>query len=98
MPQTPITDNLQQEQRKKLLNRLARVEGQLRAIQRLIEQGEPCELVAQQMSAARGGLQRAFVEMIACALEHRVGTGGRDVDPAEHERVTELVGLLAKYS
>jgi CsoR family transcriptional regulator, copper-sensing transcriptional repressor len=57
-------------QKKDLLNRLARVEGQLRGIQKLIvlaEQPSDCDAVAQQMAAARKALDRSFVQLHASA-------------------------------
>jgi DNA-binding FrmR family transcriptional regulator len=53
-----------------LTSRRRRAEGQVRAVARLIEEGEPCEVVAQQLTAARRALDRTFFEMIGCALQH----------------------------
>jgi CsoR family transcriptional regulator, copper-sensing transcriptional repressor len=44
--------------KKTLCTRLARVEGQLRGVQRLIELDADCEEVAQQLSAARKALDK----------------------------------------
>ena len=55
------------QQKKDLLNRLARIEGQLRGVQKLIAlAAEPadCEAVAQQMAAARKALDRSFVQLL----------------------------------
>lgn len=82
---------------KMLVDRLARVEGQVRAIQRMITRGDGCEAVVQQIAAARGGLDKAFVEMIACALEHRL-MGRQGDEPSLREELTEVVSLLSKYS
>jgi CsoR family transcriptional regulator, copper-sensing transcriptional repressor len=49
--------------------RLARVEGQLRGVQRAIKDEQSCELIAQQLSAARKALDKAFFNMVACAIE-----------------------------
>ncbi len=49
--------------------RLARVEGQLRGVQRAIKEEHSCELIAQQLSAARKALDKAFFTMVACAIE-----------------------------
>jgi DNA-binding FrmR family transcriptional regulator len=56
--------------RRALVLRLKRVEGQIRGVQAMIESGQDCEQVAQQMSAARKALDKAFFELIACAIEH----------------------------
>jgi DNA-binding FrmR family transcriptional regulator len=82
-------------ERKKLLSRLARVEGQLRGVQKMIESGKDCELVAQQLSAARGALNKAFYELIACAFRTKLGSG---CTPEIQERLSDMAGLLAKYA
>jgi CsoR family transcriptional regulator, copper-sensing transcriptional repressor len=53
-----------------LTSRLRRAEGQVRAVARLIEEGETCDVVAQQLTAARRALDRTFFAMIGCALQH----------------------------
>ncbi len=58
-------------QKKDLLNRLARIEGQLRGVQKLIalaEQPSDCDAVAQQMAAARKALDRSFVQLLAASI------------------------------
>lgn len=54
--------------KKALLHRLKRVEGQLRGIQRLIEDDADCEKVAQQLSAARKALDKSFYAMVGCLI------------------------------
>jgi DNA-binding FrmR family transcriptional regulator len=53
-----------------LVMRLKRVEGQLRGIQAMIGAGEDCEKIVQQVSASRKALDKAFFELLACAIEH----------------------------
>lgn len=56
--------------RKKALKaRLARVEGQLRGLQRMIDEGDDCERIAQQLAAARKALDKSFFNMIGCLIE-----------------------------
>lgn len=57
--------------KKALCARLARVEGQLRGIQRLIEQDADCEKIAQQLSAARKALDKSFFNMVGCMIEQK---------------------------
>ena len=85
------------EDKKRLLDRLARVEGQLRGVQRMIGEEADCEAIAQQLAAARGALNKAFAELIACAFEHRL-IGHRCEDPEVHEELSHIVSLLAKYN
>lgn len=53
-----------------ITSRLRRAEGQVRAVARLIEEGESCDVVAQQLTAARRALDRTFYEMVGCAVQH----------------------------
>jgi len=52
-----------------LVMRLKRIEGQLRGIQAMIEAGADCEKVVQQVSASRRALDKAFFNVLACAIE-----------------------------
>jgi DNA-binding FrmR family transcriptional regulator len=79
--------------RRALVLRLKRVEGQLRAVQRMIETGGDCEPIAQQLSAARKALDKAFFELMACAIEHREFSPGRE---SERDRVQRLTRTLAR--
>jgi CsoR family transcriptional regulator, copper-sensing transcriptional repressor len=62
--------------------RLARIEGQVRAVRRMIDEDRSCENVAQQLSAARRALDRAFYEMVSCMIRH---------EPAGADKVAELL-------
>jgi len=74
--------------------RLARVEGQVRAIQRMIERDEECEGIAQQLSAARKALDRAFYEMVACMIR----AGGNDRGAPHMPSAEQVAELLARYA
>ncbi len=56
-------DNLSPEHRA-MLNRLKRVEGQLRGIQRMIIEDKPCHNILVQLSAARKAMQQACIEIL----------------------------------
>lgn len=84
------------EDKKRLLDRLARIEGQLRGIQKMISQDEPCEKIAQQLGAARGALNKAFSDQIQCAVSRTLAGHGCDT-PKVREEVREILFLLTKY-
>lgn len=85
------------EQRHQLLKRLARLEGQVRGIQRLVESGQDCELVLQQTTAARNALDRASFEMLACVVEGNVVKGvTRKANVAEF--MTKVRELMNRYA
>jgi DNA-binding FrmR family transcriptional regulator len=60
------------DSRTDILNRLKRAEGQLRGIQRMIEEGAPCLDIAGQMSAVRKALDSTYVRMTVCFMEQEL--------------------------
>jgi DNA-binding FrmR family transcriptional regulator len=90
---------LTRQQKKDLLNRLARVEGQLRGIQKLIalvERPSDCDAVAQQMAAARKALDRSFVQLLAASIQTQSGEA-EDLEQARAS-ATHLAALLDKFA
>lgn len=89
-----------EKNRHELLNRLKRAEGQLRGIQRMIEQGEPCQDIASQMAAVRKALDAAYVRMTVCYMEQELGAhfdddaAGRDQIAAVLDEVQNLLGKV----
>lgn len=52
-----------------LIMRLRRVEGQLRGIQKLLDEEADCEKIAQQLTASRKALDKTFFAMVGCMIE-----------------------------
>lgn len=83
---------INEKDRAAMINRLARIEGQLRGIQKMMAVDEPdCEHVAQQMSAARKALDKAGHAMLACVIEEHLRAGAKD-------QAEELGQLISKYA
>ncbi|HEY5000005.1 MAG TPA: metal-sensing transcriptional repressor [Usitatibacter sp.] len=78
-----------------LVLRLKRVEGQLRGIQSMIEEGEDCEKVAQQISAARRALDKTFFNVLACAIQAEPAAAAGKA--AGDKRLKHAAELLAKF-
>ncbi|MDR7387733.1 MAG: metal-sensitive transcriptional regulator [Armatimonadota bacterium] len=55
-----------------LLARLRRIEGQVRGLQRMLEEGRDCAEVAQQVAATRAALNRVAMDLVAAGLEQCV--------------------------
>lgn len=85
------------EDKKRLLDRLARIEGQLRGVQKMINEDKDCEQIAQQISAARGALEKAFSDQIGCAVGRRLAESGVD-RPEARQAVREILELFTRYS
>jgi DNA-binding FrmR family transcriptional regulator len=87
------------QQKKDLLNRLARVEGQLRGVQKLIALADApsdCDAVAQQMAAARKALDRSFVQLLTASIVTHTGNAG-DAEEAK-AAAAHLAAMLDKFA
>jgi DNA-binding FrmR family transcriptional regulator len=86
-------------QKKDLLNRLARIEGQLRGIQKLIAQAaqpSDCDGVAQQMAAARKALDRSFVQLLTASIVNQ-SENAQDLAQAQAS-ASRLAAMLDKFA
>ena len=81
------------QHQKALVNRLRRVEGQLRGIQAMIESGADCEAITQQLSASRRALDKAFFAVLSCAIQSPEAGGEKSTD----KRVAKVANLLEKF-
>ena len=66
-----------------VIKRLRRVEGQIRGIERLVDEGAECRDVVTQLAAARAALNRVGFKLMAAALSE----AGGDADMKELERL-----------
>lgn len=71
-----------------IIGRLKRVEGQVRAIQRLISEGRDCHLIAQQLAAARVALSRASVQLMASRMVECIRNDAGEASEVEVKRLT----------
>ena len=84
-----------EEHKRELVLRLKRAEGPLRGIQAMIEDGADCERVAQQLSAVRRALDKAFFHVLACAIQAQPArTTGKT---PRAEGLEQAAALLAKF-
>jgi len=88
-----------QKNRTDILNRLKRAEGQLRGIQRMIEEGDGCLEIATQMAAVRKALDSTYVRMTVCfmqqQLQERLGDQA-DTEAAVGDVLHDIESLLGK--
>jgi DNA-binding FrmR family transcriptional regulator len=100
MSECALMDKSADEARRALVLRLKRVEGQLRGIQRMIEEGQGCRDIATQMAAVRKALDSAYVHMTVCFMQQELeACMGNDTGAGERiggvlSDVQELLGKL----
>lgn len=86
---------MKRDDKPKLLNRLNRIEGQVRGIARMVEEDRYCIDVLTQIQAVRAALSRVESEMLRDHLNHCVEGAIIAGDPEDQRRkAEELINLL----
>lgn len=83
------------DDRTRILNRLKRLEGQIRGVRGMIESGQECDSVLTQVSAARSALSQVSLLIVGHAMRNCVTT---DKDATQEEIVDEAVRTFLRYS
>lgn len=82
-----------EEEYKKLINRLSRIEGQIRGIRNMVENDAYCVDILTQVSAVNAALNSFNKELLA---EHIKSCVANDIRSGKDETIDELVNLLQK--
>jgi DNA-binding FrmR family transcriptional regulator len=84
-----------QEDRTRLLNRLRRIEGQVRGVARMVEADRYCIEVMTQIRAVRAALAKVESEILKGHLDHCIESAIVSGDQGEQRRkAAELIELL----
>jgi CsoR family transcriptional regulator, copper-sensing transcriptional repressor len=83
------------EQQKKVIHRLRRLEGQIRGLQRMIEEQKDCEQVLVQLLAAKSALNQIGVQIISHSMMECLEAKNPGRPP--EELVAEAMGLFSRY-
>jgi len=79
------------EEQTRILNRLARIEGQVRGVQRMIEEGKDCEQTLTQLAAIRSALDQVGVHLISTRMRECLQCEiDGEIDPKVLERAFEV--------
>ena len=81
------------EEHKALINRLSRIEGQIRGIKNMVETDAYCTDILIQVSAANAALSAFNRELLS---EHIKTCVAKDIRDGKDETVDELIATLAK--
>ena len=86
-----------EENRPKLLNRLRRIEGQVRGVARMVEEDRYCIDILTQITAARAALRRVEEEIlhdhVSHCVEHAIASGDKD---DQRRKITELMEVFRR--
>lgn len=90
---------MDRENKPRLLNRLNRIEGQVRGVTRMVEEDRYCIDILTQIQAVRAALAKVETEMLRDHLGHCVEgaiiSGDRE---EQRKKVAELILLLERSS
>ncbi len=93
-----------QEAKEKLIQRLRRVEGQIRGVEAMLDEERDCQEILQQLSAIRSAVQsasRIFLQEYATAClmemdEEPSPEGRQDIRSKREKIVQDMIALLDK--
>lgn len=88
---------MKRENKNRLLNRLSRIEGQVRGVARMVDEERYCIDVLTQLQAVRAALARVETEMLKDHLDHCIEAaiaGGNAEE--QREKAGELIQLLER--
>jgi DNA-binding FrmR family transcriptional regulator len=82
-------EETREQLRAKIQGRLRRVEGQIRGIQRMVDEGRECEAIVTQLMAARAALDKASLLI----LKHQINYCLKEA-PDQEADLDRLLGFL----
>ncbi|MFL5962441.1 MAG: metal-sensitive transcriptional regulator [Gaiellaceae bacterium] len=87
------------EQKDKLLKRLARVEGQVRGIARMVEEDRYCIDILTQLAAADTALENVALAILDDQVKHCVAGALASGDEADAEaKIDELLAAVRRFA
>lgn len=90
---------LQDDEKKKVLNRIRRINGQVEAVGRMIENEDYCVDVMMQISAATGALSKVAEIVLENHLKTCVTEAMQNDDVKDRDqKLEELIKLFRKYA
>lgn len=82
-------------ERKRIINRLKRLEGQIRGLQTMIESGKDCEDVLTQIMAAKSALNQVGMHIIGHSMKSCLID---DAEKTRDELIDDAIAVFLKYS
>jgi DNA-binding FrmR family transcriptional regulator len=84
-------------QKKEVLQRLRRIEGQLRGIQRMIEEGVPCPDIMTQVGAATAALKKVGMAIVQAYMEECLDKTRREPGAKRGETLKDFQKAMSRY-
>jgi DNA-binding FrmR family transcriptional regulator len=85
------------DQKKKLLTRLSRIQGQLEGIRKALEEEQECSAMLQQIAACRGAMNGLMLEILEGEVRFHVLSPNAKANSSEARAAEELIEVLHTY-
>jgi len=86
-----------ESQKKEVLMRLRRIEGQLRGLQRMVEEGDPCQDILMQVAAATAALKKAGNVIIQTYMEECLNQTQKKSSAKQVETLKGFQTAVSRY-
>jgi DNA-binding FrmR family transcriptional regulator len=83
--------------KEEILHRLARIEGQIRGIRRMIERDQPCVAILHQLAASRGALREVGAVLVEAHVRHCLAEAASDSEESRRAAASHLVEALTRF-
>jgi DNA-binding FrmR family transcriptional regulator len=83
--------------KKKLLNRVRRVHGQIEAVERLLENEQDCAEILQQIAACRGSINALMSKVLEGHIRFHLVPRRDGHKPSQGNAVEEIISITKSY-
>jgi DNA-binding FrmR family transcriptional regulator len=89
--------NEKAEENASILMRLRRIEGQLRGLQRMVEEEKPCSQVLTQVAAVTAAMKRVGTAIIQCHMGDCLEVAAQKAGTRQRESLRDFQKAMSRY-
>jgi len=89
--------NHRMEEKSSILMRLRRIEGQLRGLQRMVEEEVPCSQILTQVAAGTAAMKRVGTAIIQCHMEECLGGIVQKAGNRQRDSLRDFQKAISRY-
>ena len=86
-----------ERQKKEVLLRLKKIEGQVRGLQRLVEEGVPCQDILTQVAAATAAMKKVGMAIVQTYLEECLNKSKKEPAVRRKEVLEDFQRAMSRY-
>ena len=83
--------------KKKLINRVRRIRGQIEGIERALEDEKDCSLILQSIAASRGAINSLMAEVLEGHIRFHIVDPDRNPTSNQSKASRELIDIIKTY-